>query len=185
MEDLKDIKLMWQELNNRLSFLEEENQRMMKSVMATNYRSTQEKLTQKYLGFIFVEVLMIGFMSLFFLFNPEVNERFRIPALVYWDVLFVIEVWFDLYLMLKIKTINIYESSISEVAKRAAKNWKIHKIGIIVLLPLAFGAIFLFALALDANEYVILGMIFGGVIGMIIGIGQLMKFRNYYKLLQS
>ena len=128
---------------------------------------------------------MIGFMSLFFLFNPEVNERFRIPALIYWDVLFVIEVWFDLYLMLKIKTINIYESSISEVARIAAKNWKIHKIGIIVLLPLAFGAIFLFALALDANEYVILGMIFGGVIGMIIGIGQLMKFRNYYKLLQS
>lgn len=185
MEDINDIKLMWRELDSRISFLEQENKRLVKTVVNTKYRSTREKLIQKYSGFIIVEAIMIIFMSLFFLFNPEVNEKYRIPSLIYWDCFFLLEVAFDLYLMLQIKSINIYEWPINEVTKKAAQNWKLHKIGILIGLPLAFGAIVLFALALNANLFVIAGMIVGGVIGLTIGIIQLLKFKDYYRLLQS
>ena len=123
-------------------------------------------------------------MTLFFIFNPLINEKYRIWALVYWDVFFAGEAIFDFYLLYQIKKIDVYTSTIKEVASQAASNWKLHKIGILAGLPLAFGAAILFALAVNANEFTILGMIFGGTIGAIIGFSQLLKFKNYYKLLQ-
>lgn len=185
MEDINDIKLMWQDLNSRLSYLEDENKRLMRKVMQTDYHSTKDKLIRKYAAFIGVESIMIVFVTLFFIFNPEVNDKFRWAAMIYWDAFFLIEVLFDGYLMLQLRNIDVYTSSIKEIAQRSASNWKLHKIGILVGLPLAFGAIFLFALALNANEFTILGMIVGGTIGLIIGINQLLKFKGYYKFLQT
>lgn len=184
MEDIEDFKIMWQELNQRISYLENDNKNLIRQIRETNYRNTQEKLVRKYCMFIGVEVIMIFFMSIFFLYNPLLIEKYRIPALIYWIVFFIFEALFDLFLLFRIKDIDIYSSTIKEVAARSASNWKLHKIGIGIGLPLAFGAIFLFALAVDANQYTILGMILGGIIGFIIGIYQLIKFKDYYKLLQ-
>lgn len=184
MENIEDFKMMWQELNQRISSLENDNKKLIRQIRESNYKSTQEKLVRKYWCFIGIEIIMIVFMSFFFLYNPLLIEKYRIPALIYWIVFFIIEALFDLYLLFQIKGIDIYTSPIKEVAARSAANWKLHKIGIVTGLPLAFGAILLFALAVDANQFTILGMIFGGVIGFIIGIYQLIKFKNYYKLLQ-
>lgn len=175
---------MWQDLNKRLSHLENENKKLMQNIKQSNYKTTQEKLVRKYSCFIGVESIMICFITLFFIFNPFVNEKYRIITLIYWDLFFVLEVFFDFYLLYQIKKINIYTATIKEVATKAAANWKLHKIGIAVGLPLAFGAILLFALSVNANEFTIFGMIVGGTIGFIIGIQQLIKFKNYYKLLQ-
>lgn len=185
MENLNEIKLMWQALNERVNVLEDENRSLMKKVMHSCYRSTKEKLEKKYFGFIGIESIMIIFMTLFFLYNPFINEKYRYPALIYWAFFFLLEIILDVYLLIQIKRIDIYTSTINEVAKRAARNWKIHKIAVAAGLPLAFGAIFLFALALNANTSIIYGMAVGGVIGLAIGINQLLKFRNYYKLLQT
>lgn len=184
MENIEDFKIMWQELNQRISYLENDNRNLIRQMRETNYKTTQEKLVRKYCCFIVVEVIMILFMSIFFLYNPLLIEKYRMPALIYWVIFFTIEALFDLFLLFRIKEIDIYTSTIKEVAARSAANWKLHKIGIFIGLPLAFGAILLFALAVDANKFTIFGMIFGGVIGFIIGIYQLIKFKNYYKLLQ-
>lgn len=184
MENLEDLKIMWQDMNQRLSYLEEDNKKLIQNIKKSNYKTTQEKLVNKYTCFIAVEVIMILYMSFFFLFNPLLNEKYRIAALIYWDVFFLIEAAFDSYLLYQIKNINIYTSKITEVAKKAAVNWKLHKIGILIGLPLAFGALLLFVLAVDANEFTVYGMICGGIIGGIIGIRQLIKFKNYYRLLQ-
>ena len=184
MENIEDFKIMWQDLNLRLTHVENENKRLMQNIMKAKYKNTQEKLVRKYWCFIAVEVFMICYMSFFFIFNPLINEKYRILSLVYWDLFFVIEVFFDSYLLYQMKKIDIYNSTIQDVANKAANNWKLHKIGIAIGLPLAFGAILLFALAVNANEFVIYGMIVGGVIGLIIGISQLLKFKNYYNMLQ-
>lgn len=185
MEDINDFKMLWQEMNIRLSNLEDENRKLMHKVKQTNFRSTQEKLVRKYIGFIVIEFLMIVYMSLFFLFNPFIVEKYKIPSLIYWLIFFLIELIIDLYLMIKIKNVNVHEATITEVAKRAAQNWKLHKIGIAIGIPLAIGAVILFSLAINADEFIILGMIVGGTIGFIIGINQLFKFRSYYKLLET
>ena len=185
MDELENMKEMWLELNKKISVLETENRNLARRVMNHKFTSARERLINKYIAFIVVEIIMIVYMSLFFIFNPLVNEKYRLITLIYWDLFFIFEVFFDGFLLYQIKSINIFSSAINDVAKRAASNWKLHKIGILIGLPLAFGAIILFALALDANEFTIYGMFIGGIIGGAIGVNQLIKFKNYYKQLQS
>lgn len=185
MENIEDFKIIWQDLDQRLSKLENENEKLIQNIKKTNYKTTQEKLVNKYRCFIAVELIMICFMTLYFIFNPLVNEKYRIITLVYWDLFFTIEVIFDFYLLYQIKKLDIYTSPINEVAQKASTNWKLHKIGIVIGLPLAFIAILLFALAVNANKFTIFGMIIGGILGLLIGIRQLIKFKNYYNMLQE
>lgn len=184
MENIDDMKIMWQALNDRLDHLENENRMLMHRIMKSDHNTARERLQSKYFGFIVIECIMIIFITLFLIFNPLVNEKYRIATLIYWDVFFLLEIGFDTFLLVRLKRIDIYTASLKEVAKRAAENWKLHKLGIIIGLPLAFGAIILFALALNANEFTIYGMIVGGIIGAAIGLNQLLKFKNNYKLLQ-
>ena len=184
MDNLEDMKLMWQELNNRVSHLEEENKVLMQRVMRSDYKTAQEKLVAKYWMFIIWATFMIILMTCFLLLNPFVNETYRIATVIYWDVFFMIEIILDGYLLARIKKLDIYNTPVKEVAKTAAHNWKMHKIGLVVGLPLAFGAIILYALALNANKFTIFGMCVGGCIGALIGTRQLIKFKNYYKFLQ-
>lgn len=185
IENIEGLKEMWKEINMRLGNLEEENKRLARRVMTSNYKSAKNRLISKYCGFIVLEGVMTVVMFLFFYFNPELNESYRLPALIYWTLFFLGEVIVDTYLMLKVRSMDIYNSSIQEISETAAANWRIHKIAIIIGLPVAIGAAILFALAADANQYVIGGMIVGGFIGLIIGWYQLMKFMKYYHLLQS
>lgn len=185
MENLDDMKTLWQELDHRIAFLEEENKRMARSVKENNYKSAQDKLISKYRKFIILEIIMIIWVLMFVMFNPLISDKYRIVLAVYWCIFFLIEVTIDSYLLLKTKEINIYENNIRQTARQAASNWKIHKITLAIGLPLAFGAVILFALALDANQYMMMGIMTGGIIGLIIGIKQLIKFRQYYRQLQS
>ena len=184
MENLDDIKEMWLNMNERIRNLEDENKKLAERIMRVDYHSVQEKLIRKYIAFIIVEAVMIVFTTLFFIYNPYINEQYRMITLVYWNLFFLMEVMFDGYLMLQIRKIDVCSATLREVAARAASNWRLHKIGIIIGLPFAFGAILLLALAINADEFVIYGMITGGIIGSIIGIVQLLKFRNYYKMMQ-
>ncbi|MCH5219521.1 MAG: hypothetical protein J1F20_03035 [Muribaculaceae bacterium] len=179
------IKAMWQDLNQRISHLENENKLLIQKMKKNNYKTAQTKLIKKYWCFIAVEIIMIIYMTLFFLYNPQVVETYRFVSLIYWDVFFVIAVIFDSYLLIRIKQINVYTSTIKEVSATAAKNWQLHKIGIVAGLPMAFGAAFVFGLAVDANRFTIYGMIVGGLIGLAIGLKQLSRFKNYYDLLQT
>lgn len=185
MNQLEDMKAMWLELNQRISSLEEENRRLAKRAMENNYKSAKEKLLRKYSFFIGLELFMIIFIIPNIIFNPEAVEKYKMVTVIYWCIFFAFELGIDIYLRYRIKIIDIYNSNITEIAAMAAQNWKIHKIAICIGLPIAIGAVILFGLLLGANKFVIYGMITGGVIGMAIGFMQLLKFREYYRMLQS
>lgn len=185
MDQFDNMKAMWAELNSRVESLEAENRNLARKIIKDKYKSAREKLIKKYYAFISIEIIMIIFMSNFFIFNPEINEKYRIISLIYWDLFFIIEIIIDGFLLYNIKKIDIYTSTIKDISRDAANNWKLHKIAIFTGLPLAFGAIILFALSLNANIFTIYGMIVGCVIGAIIGIYQLSKFKNYYTQLVS
>lgn len=185
MEELEDMKTMWVELNKRLTSLEEENRRLAKKVVTDKYKNIQEKLTRKYKIFIGIALVMIIYSFCFIYVNPMINEKYRLLTTIYWMVFFAIEAGIDSYLLFKVGEIDIYGSNIRENTVIAKNNWKFHKIGVAVGLPLAFGAIVLLALSMDADPFLILGMLFGGIVGFVIGFRQLLKFRDYYRLLQT
>ncbi|MCH5240107.1 MAG: hypothetical protein J1F38_07780 [Muribaculaceae bacterium] len=185
MDELCNMKAMWVELNERVSSLEEENRKLARKVINQNFKSTQEKLVRKYSIFIALSLIMVLYMPLFVCFSPFLVEKYKLATIIYWVLFFLLEAGVDIYLRYRISNIDIYKSSISDIAKLAAQNWRIHKIGILIGVPLAFGAVILFGLLLDANIFLIYGMIVGGVIGFIVGLSQLKKFYENYKFLQS
>lgn len=188
MEDkieLNDIKAMWTEMNARIGHLEEENRRLAREVITNKYKSCQERLARKYFTFICVALIMIIYVVFIVLYNPMVDDAFRWATFIYWTAFFLFEAGVDFYLMIKVRAIDVYNSSVSEISRQAQRNWKIHKIAVFIGLPLAIGACILFGFALQADKFVILGMIVGGVVGLLIGIRQLIKFMTFYKEMQS
>lgn len=185
MDDLENMKTMWIELENRLSFLEKENRRMAREVMSNKYKTIQEKLIAKYRLFAIVSGIMIIYSLFFIGFNPEIVEKYRFITLLYWIGFFLFEGSADIYLMFRLDKLDIYHSSVKDISDYAAQNWKLHKIALFIGIPLAIGALVLLLLALDADLFIISGMITGGLVGAAIGLTQLKKFMRYYKLLQT
>ena len=114
-----------------------------------------------------------------------IDGRYKWITAIYWALFFLGELILDFYLMMQVEDIDVYKSTVVEISKKALKNWKIHKIGIMVGLPLAFVAICLYALAMGLEQYSILGMICGAFIGLLIGLREFRQFRFYYKNLCS
>ena len=185
MENIEDIKSMWINLNNRLNKIESDNIRLATEIKKNKYKSFQEKLINKYCKFIILESLMAFIFPLIIISNPSVNNIYRLPTIIYWVIFFVASLLFDLYLMLQVKNIDLNNYCVSKVAQISFRNWKLHKLWIIIALPFAFGAIYLFALCLKFEPYVLLGIACGGCIGLAIGIKELFKFHSYYKSLYS
>lgn len=185
MENLNDIKAMWNELNSRLSLLEEENRRLINIVKSDKYKSIKENLMSRYRIFIIVALLSAIFFPIFLILNPMIVEKFRWATAIYWCVFMLICAGVDFYLFENVKRMDVYNSTVTEMTRISTQNWKIHKLWLIFGLPLAFGAVILWSFAMNADNFVILGMIVGGVFGLVIGIYQLSKFRNDYKLLSE
>ena len=179
------MKAMWTEMNSRLEALEEENRQMARRIINSNHKTAKDRLEKKYVTFIIIEFLMLAYIFFFIFQNPFVVEKYRLITVIYWTLFFLLEIGIDSFLYFQLKNLDIYGSSVTEISKVARRNWKIHKIAIAIGIPIAIGAVILFALALDANEYTIFGMIFGAIIGLIIGLRQLFRFMKYYRNLQS
>lgn len=184
LENFRDMKTMWMELNNRLSSLEDVNRKLSQDVRNSRFKSSLEGLASRYRRFIFIGLLMAIVIPLTILHNPLTVEKYRYVTVFYWSFFFLFEASIDYFLMIRLKEMDIYKQSVTEIAKKAAQNWKFHKIAIAIGMPLAVGAIVLFALVMNANSFTLLGMLVGLVIGAIIGINQLLKFKKDYKELQ-
>lgn len=185
MDELENIKVLWQELNQRMESLERDNRMLAREVMNNKYVSAKEKLVKKYTIFSIISFVMIIYGFCFIFYNPFIVEKYKIATCIYWTLFFLFEAFLDLFLSYRLRKIDVYNSNVKEIANLSAQNWKIHKLGIVIGLPLAIGLVILFGLAMNPNEFVIYGMITGGFVGLLIGLIHLRKFYRYYKLLQS
>lgn len=184
LEDIKEInemKAIWAKLNERISHLEEENKRLANDIIKNRYKSSIDALKDRYKKFIALELIFAILIPLTLWFNPEVVEKYRMIAILYWFAFFAIEMVFDYYLLERVKDMDIYEDSISEIGQKALANWKLHKLEIMLGFPLAIGAAVLYGFAIDANEFIFMGMGAGALVGAIIGFRQLMRFRRDYR----
>lgn len=181
MKNIEDMMLMWKEMDNKLSSLVEENRRLVDEIKKNKLLSSKEKLMRKYRMFIIMEAVCIPLMVLMLGFNPEVVEKFRWVALIYFVCFFLLEIFIDGYLLFKLDSIDIYNDSIIEISRQARSNWKTHKIAVMVGIPIAIGAVILFCLALGGETAMLWGVFVGGAIGLGIGLNEFFKFMKSYK----
>lgn len=185
MDKPSDIKDMWKDLNARLSVLEAENRRLMNIVKNDKLKSIRQRLISRYRKFIILALCSAFVFPGFILLNPLIIEKFRLVTAIYWCFFMLLGAGVDTYLLYNVKDMDIYNGSVSQISKIAIRNRKIHKLWIIFGLPLAFIAVLLWGFAMDADKFVILGMIIGGLAGGVIGATQLRKIMYDYKKLMS
>lgn len=184
INDLEEMKAMWNDLDQRVRALEE-NSAAKSCISGYNkIRTAREKLIAKYRSFTFLSLLMIVYFPLLFWNLPVSAESYRIPVIIYCTLFFLFEASVDTFLMLRIKSLDVYNSTVSEIARKSAQCWKIHKMAVIAGIPLAAGAFILIFLLMNANLYALLGMITGGLVGLALAIRHLRRIMHYYRLLQ-
>ena len=181
MNNIDDMMTMWKEMDNKLSSLVEENQRLANEIKKNKVRSNQEKLIRKYRAFIIMEAVCIPMIFLILGLNPEVVEKYRWPALISFVCFFLMEICIDGYLLYKLNSIDIYNESIIEISQQARRNWKLHKIAVLIGIPIAIGVVLLFCLALGGNTATLWGVFVGGIIGLGIGLNEFFKFMKNYR----
>lgn len=181
MDNIEEMKKMWDELNQRVALLEEENRILAKKVVGNKFKSTKEKLIKRYTAFSLLSFIMIIYSVFFILLNPMISDQYRIVSFVSWVIFFLFEGFADLYLRHRLQGLDVYNSTLKEISAMASQNWRLHKLAIFIGLPMAILVVILFGLAMDADIFVIYGMIVGGAVGLAIGLYQLRKFYIYYK----
>ena len=185
MNNIDDMMVMWKEMDSKLSSLMEENRRLVDEIKKNKLRSSQEKLIRKYRAFITLEAVCIPLIFLVLVINPLVVNQYRWAALIYFVCFFLLEIAVDGYLLYKLNEIDIYNDSIVEISRVARTNWRIHKIAILIGIPIAIGAVGLFCLALGGNTSMLFGVFVGGIIGLGIGLNEFFKFQKKYKAMSQ
>lgn len=180
MSNIDEMMLMWRQIDSRLTSLVEENKRLAEEVKKNKLQTSREKLARKYRAFIILEVVCIPFFILMIGFNPLIVDKFRWPTLIYWVTLFIFEIVIDSYLLERLNSIDIYNDSIVEISRKARTNWKVHKIAVLILLPIAIGGVVLFCMAMGGTVETIWGVLVGGAIGLGIGLNEFFKFLKNY-----
>ena len=181
MNNIEDMMLMWKEMDSKLNSLVEENRRLAGEIKKNKLRSSQERLIRKYRGFIIMEAVCIPLMFFVLGVNPLVIDKYRWPALIYFVCFFLLEICIDGYLLYKLSSLDIYNDSIREISHQARTNWRIHKIAVLIGIPIAIGAVVLFCLALGGDVAMLWGVFVGGAIGLGIGLNEFFKFMKNYK----
>lgn len=181
MNNIDDMMTMWKAMDTKLSNLMEENRLLADEIKKNRLRNSQEKLARKYKAFIILEAVCIPLIILVIGFNPELVETYKWPATIYFACFFLLELGIDAYLLYKLNSIDIYNDSIVEISRRARANWKLHKIAVLVGIPVAIGAVALFCLAMGSNTSMLWGVCVGGAIGLGIGLNEFFKFMKNYK----
>ena len=181
MKNIDDMIVMWKEMDSKLTSLVEENRRLADEIKKNKLRSSQERLMRKYRAFIILEAVCIPLMFFILVVNPLVVNQYRWPALIYFVCFFLLEICIDGYLLYKLNSIDIYNDSIVDISRQARANWKIHKIAVLIGIPIAIGAVVLIWLAMGGNTPMLWGIFVGLVIGLGIGLNEFFKFMKNYK----
>ncbi len=132
------------------------------------------------MGIIFLLLVPFNLMNLHIF--PEL--KFRMVIVIWFCSFFMICSVMDRWLYNGIKQIDVISMSVSEVVEKALYYRKWHIRFIFILLPMALGCLGLLAYAVD-DLYVRLGMVTGFIVGVALGVRQLLDFLSDYKSIVS
>lgn len=176
-----ELKKTWQDTNVSIP----RNSEMYESIINGKRRTALDNLARRYrwfsnMGLVFLLIVPLNLLN-FSLF-PDV--KYRMLVIIWFGSFFMISSVMDRWLYHGIKSIDVGSMSVSEVVKKALYYRKWHIRFIFILLPFALGCLGLLAYLVD-DPYLRLGMLAGFMVGVALGIHQLMNFLADYKSLTA
>ncbi len=148
-------------------------------------KTALQNLAQRYRWFsnmalVFLLIIPLNLLNLHIF--PDLKCRMLI--LIWFGCFFIISSAMDRWLYHGIKEIDVLTMSVSEVVEKALYYRKWHIRFIFILLPMALGCLGLMAYVID-DLYVRLGMLAGFLVGVAVGIRQLLNFLADYRAVTS
>lgn len=183
----EEMKLLWNQLNERITGIEEQLQLCSRKVIDKKLSSSKEQLTAIYRRlFIMGCFFAILFPSLILTHAMDYPDTvMRYYAAGAFAVFFITTAVMDCNQFNSISDMNLNTMSITEVAARARTLKRRHHIYQLILVPLAIVTLTLFTIPLASDRYTIYGIIFGGIVGMALGLRLYLKIMRGYKNLMN
>lgn len=183
LNELKEIREMWAELNQRLTHLEEETVNEGKRVSSQKIKSAQENLAAYYRRFSRAAFMCAVVFPIVYGIPHGVIEY---PSLLYHLIVagaclifFLSGGIMDLYLYNGVMDINLVNMPVSEVRRSAIGLKKMHHIFQMILIPLAIVTLGIMMYPILYQVWI--GAVFGAVVGLAIGINAYRKMMRDYK----
>ena len=179
IENLDDIKSSWQQANAPLSSMAGETLRESRKALLRR-GSAQDKLAAQYRRMACAAAAGLAVWLFAVLTMLDFVAWARPWLAVATVVFFVTSGVMDLWLCRAVRRIDLAAWPVSAVALEGRRLLRVHKIFILVLLPMAFGLLFFMVWALDVppreREGIMWGMAAGGAAGIAIGVCILVRF---------
>lgn len=176
-----ELKKTWQDTNVSIP----RDSVSYESIINGKRKTALDNLAQRYRwfsNFALVFLLIVPFNLLNFSLFPDV--KYRMLVIIWFGSFFIISSTMDRWLYHGIKSIDVGSMSVSKVVEKALYYRKWHIRFIFILLPFALGCLGLLAYLVD-DPYLRLGMLTGFLVGVALGIRQLMNFLADYKALTA
>lgn len=145
-----------------------------------------ENLAKKYRRFSILGLVMV-ILSLQFTFNHSLilDGSMRLAITIAFMFYFGVGSSIDYWLSKGVASINCYTMPVSEVAAKALYYKKIHHRSMMILIPMAIAVLGLMGYAMRSEEWLIIGMVCGVLVGAIVGVRQYLEFMGLYRQLTS
>ena len=179
--ELEDLKKSWQSQSARIDRLEAENARLRRNIEGSRVNGSRAKLLRTYRVLCIVALFMFPgcFFSLTQLDIPQYVVT--IFALFFAQAALV-----NFYVYMRIKEIDLTRVSVKETLEMVISITKLRQRLRIVEIVLALPVIILFFLSLyHSDSYGLIGAVFGGVAGGIIGLRKEFEIRALLRSMQA
>lgn len=177
----EEIRKDWQEVNVNIP----EKPDSYDKIINGKRKTALQNLAQRYRWFsnmalVFLLMVPLNLMNLHLF--PDM--KWRMVVVIWFCSFFIICSVMDRWLYHGIKQIDVVTMPVAEVVEKAIYYRKWHIRFIFMLLPMALGCLGLLAYLID-DMYVRLGMITGFLVGVAMGIRQLLNFLADYRSILS
>lgn len=182
-DDMGQIREMWADLNRRMTRLEEGTIQEGRRVCVGKIKSAQEDLARRYrkmslLSFLCAVVFPIVYgIPSGFIEYPSLQYHILVACASF--AFFCTCGVMDTYLCQGVRDINLARMSVTEVRRIAMSLKKTHHIFQIILIPCAVGMLAL--MMYPIIEEVWIGALFGGIVGIAIGLNIYFKMMKDYR----
>lgn len=184
--DFNEFKANWQASKIDLNDNEQAPRKVFDMLRRGTYKTSVERLAAYYKRFMFMSILML--VCAFWIFNRlyadmamELWQQCAITTL--WVAIMAVAGIMDGYLYFRLSNLNIGAMTVVEVTREATRCRRMHLLSQLVLMPLAIGFLIVMVMAVRNNEAMLLGVCFGGVLGLCVGLRIWLRMMRLYRLL--
>lgn len=139
-----------------------------------------DRLAKRYQRFSRIGLVMV-IVSFSWVGNMAILAHYRLAVSIVFMAFFGVCSVFDHWLYGKIKEIDCYRMTVREVAMRAMMCRKRHLQFVMAGVPCAIAVVGFMVYAAGGDAYFLAGIVCGAIIGLCIGIRELMRFMADYR----